>query len=518
VSGRLVAASALALLLTLCVGIFDHEIWSPTEPAVAGVVWNMVDRGHWAAPMIGDAFYLEKPPLYYWLGALACAAAGRLDAGLLRLPAALAGLGALALVGWIVRRRHGDDAAAVAVLLGATAIPILELAHRATPDVLALFFAFLGFALYARGSRWDWALAAALAASFYAKNFFVLFVVAPPIAVDLLLQREWRRGLRLGLAMLGFSALFIAPWALALHDAGGAQALRVVFVDNTVGRLVDVAAEARPALGPLNDAWTAERDGPLWTYLLNLPAIAAPWTLAAVAALPLLFRSEGRDAHRRFLGIALVTVPVVLTLASSRNSAYLRPLAWVPLLAVAELLVSPLRRWQRVLLDVNLWLVLAAVAGVAVALAVRFAGPASLGWAALCIAGALAVARWQRTPFGVAAFAAAGLAGSLFLAVPHVDAQRSTAAFFAAARDEVEGRAVYATRIDDRRYPLLTWYLRRPVPVLESRAEAIARLAGGEPAGIFVPGGPYRRGEWDDVPHRALEAPSGKRPFVLLLN
>jgi 4-amino-4-deoxy-L-arabinose transferase-like glycosyltransferase len=518
VSGRLVAASALALMLTLCVGIFDHEIWSPTEPAVAGVVWNMVDRGHWAAPMIGDAFYLEKPPLYYWLGALACSAGGQLDAGLLRLPAALAGLGALALLGWIVRRRHGDDAAAVAMLLGATSIPILELSHRATPDVLALLFAFLGFTLYARGSRWDWALAAALAASFYAKNFFVLFVVAPPIAVDLLLQREWRRALQLGLATLAFSALFIVPWALALHGVGGHEALRVVFVDNTLGRLVDVAAEARPALGPLNDAWTAERDGPFWTYLLYLPVIAAPWTLAALAALPLLFRSEGRDAHRRFLGIALVTVPLVLTLASSRNSAYLRPLAWVPLLAVAELLVSPLRRWQRILLGANLWLVLAAVAGVAAAAAVRFGGTVPIAWALACALVAALVAWRARSAFGVAAFAAAGLAGSLLVAVPHIDAERSTAAFFAAVRPEFEGRTLYATRIDDRRYPLLSWYLRRPVPVLDSREDAIARLAGREPVGIFVPGGPHRRGEWKDVPHRALEAPSGKRPFVLLVN
>jgi hypothetical protein len=185
---------------------------------------------------------------------------------------------------------------------------------------------------------------------------------------------------------------------------------------------------------------------------------------------------------------------------------------------VAERLVSPLRRWQRVLLEVNLGLVLAAVAGVAAAIAVRFGGAMAVGWAVCCVAAAVFVARRQRNPFGVAAFAAAGLAGSLFVAVPHIDAERSSAAFFAAARGEVEGRAVYATQIDDRRYPLLTWYLRRPVPVLASREEAIARLAGGEPVGVFVPEGPYHRGAWDDVPHRALEAPSGKRSFVLLLN
>ena len=32
------------------------------EPAVAGVVWNMADRGLIAAPHIGDYPYLEKPP------------------------------------------------------------------------------------------------------------------------------------------------------------------------------------------------------------------------------------------------------------------------------------------------------------------------------------------------------------------------------------------------------------------------------------------------------------------------
>ena len=101
----------VVVALYLGVGVFDHEIWAPTEPTVAGIVWNMIDGGVLAVPLINDLPYLEKPPLYYWLAWLSAGAGGGLGPGTLRLPAALLGLLALAAVFWTVRGRHGEDVA-----------------------------------------------------------------------------------------------------------------------------------------------------------------------------------------------------------------------------------------------------------------------------------------------------------------------------------------------------------------------------------------------------------------------
>ena len=91
------------------------------------------------------------------------------------------------------------------------------------------------------------------------------------------------------------------------------------------------------------------------------------------------------------------------------------------------------------------------------------------------------------------------------------DARRSTAAFFQAVAPELEERRIVTTVLDDRRYPLLTWYLRQPVPVVESREAALARLASGEPTAVFVSAGGYARAreKWERVPHRLLEPASG---------
>ena len=62
---------ALLIALYLGVGVFDHELWAPTEQAVAGVAWEMFRTGHLLVPSINGLPYLEKPPLAYllpWLG------------------------------------------------------------------------------------------------------------------------------------------------------------------------------------------------------------------------------------------------------------------------------------------------------------------------------------------------------------------------------------------------------------------------------------------------------------------
>ena len=78
--------------------------------------------------------------------------------------------------------------------------------------VFALYLDSLGREGEARaGLARDVVLALTLALSFYAKNFFVAFVVVPPIALDLMLRRRFARAARLAGLGLVFGLAVLAP-------------------------------------------------------------------------------------------------------------------------------------------------------------------------------------------------------------------------------------------------------------------------------------------------------------------
>ncbi|HXO16132.1 MAG TPA: hypothetical protein VN835_07300, partial [Steroidobacteraceae bacterium] len=93
-------------------------------------------------------------------------------------------------------------------------------------------------------------------------------------------ERRWselrRWELYAGLALQG---LIIGPWVLAVaRTEHGADALRALFWNNTVGRFTQVAAPA--ALD-----YTTGHHNTAGKYLLELPLYLLPWTFAVAAAL-----------------------------------------------------------------------------------------------------------------------------------------------------------------------------------------------------------------------------------------
>jgi 4-amino-4-deoxy-L-arabinose transferase-like glycosyltransferase len=547
---------ALIVALHLGVFVFDHDIWAPTEPTVAGIVWEMRAEGDWAVPRIAGMPYLEKPPLYYWMATAACQAGGRLSAGLIRLPAALLGLACLWITYRIARRRFGGAAAMLAVLLAATFTSFVEYSHRASTDMAANFFAFLCLALFAdkidrpestpRARRVaDLCFALALAASFYSKNFFTFLVVLPPVFLWLAWKREFLRGLFIGAMTLLFTALVVAPWALALYHKGGWEFLRIVFVDNTVGRFFELRNVVSVKAGPLNDAYYAEKQNPWWQYAGALVVTAVPWVLALAAAVVNLFR-RWREAgdFRRFMGLAFITLPVVLSLSSSKVVEYLTPIfliEWVILAGfIRDVMTgSPtVHPWERRLFWINLVLVSVGAMAAPVVLVFVVGHKWPLIWLAPTVF--FAWYMWKNTPQpeaaagerpsrrGVFSFAnvlqacsparrqpdeafmrrtltycALTFLMALGFLAPWLDRDKSAAPFFNAIRPESSWRDLYTTYCDDRRLPLIPFYLDRKPLVLANREDVFHLLRGERPVGIIVPEDFYqqRRADFAAIPH-----------------
>jgi len=116
--------------------------------------------------------------------------------------------------------------------------------------------------------------------------------------------------------------------------------MRIVFFDNTLGRFLDLREFGRGLQGPLNDAYSAEKDYSPFVYPKALVYLPLPWTPIFAVALWRVFTLGKGSELRSFLKFAWVTLPVVLTLSSSKVALYLAPILWVYLIAAGEWLAD----------------------------------------------------------------------------------------------------------------------------------------------------------------------------------
>ncbi len=526
---RTALKAAVIATLYIGTGLFDHGIWSPTEPTVAGIVWNMQAHGELAVPRINEFVYLEKPPLYYWMALGVSRLTGALNPVTLRLPSVIMGLACLGLVYWIGRRRYGETVACLLALMGATSVRFYMLTHRASTDTAAMFFCFLCFALFARtvpmtremeregdaGESlspratlgWDVLLALALAVSFFSKNFYPFLIVLPPIVACLAWWRELRRILRLAAVTALFLTALLIPWCLELYESGGLEYLRIVFFDNTIGRFFTIADHGKYAKG-VSDAFTAEKESSPLFYLRDLLVISAPWMFVLLIAIVAFFKKawrchrEGRsaDAFDLFLGMSFASILFMLTLSSSKASQYLSPILIIELWLMGDLLSDffqgrrPWELWERGLVGLNVVLVGLIVTLFPVAFALQ--GFVSRTYALLAIP-LLAVAIWLLRRLhrggvsgGWACEAGWAICVALFLALlvamPMVDRRKGYASFFENVRPHTEGLRLYVADSGDHRLPMINYFLRTRVEIIDDAPGFIPVLRGLEPAGVFL--------------------------------
>ncbi len=529
------------LVLAVGVGIFDHDLWAPTEPTVAGVVSGMFRGEGLAVPRIHGFAYLEKPPLYYWAAWLCAKVRGELAAGVLRLPSALFGLGSLLAVARTARRFHGEAIAWAVALLGATTYSLCEVFHRACTDAAATFGAFAAFSAFAaslhpdvaadprRVRRADVVFAAVLALSFYAKNFYTFLVVLPPVVAFLVVKGEPRRIGRLALLCAVALAVAVLPWCVALYRAGGTEGLRTVFFDNTFGRFLDLRRSAHGAFPRLDDAIAAEKGHSSLDYLGAVFYLPLPWTPLFVAASVRAFVARGGDDLQRFLRIAVLAMPIALLLSTSRVASYLLPILWPALMLVAGWLAeisaaSRATRTDRAVLAANVALAFLILAAVPVAARSGIGTSAAVAIAAIVLGAGVLAWFTRRAPDArflgdSAAFLAFGYALAATFLVPALDREKSFRPFFEEIRPDLEGRRLATSIVDDMRLPLVDYYVGRSVEVLAPEA-ADDFLRGRDRAALFVrvKDLPSLEERLADLQLRAVRGEEGKSPIALVLN
>jgi hypothetical protein len=136
--------AALALLAALTLAVYLGSAWTPAllddaDSGHAVVSKEILERGDWVTFYINGVRYLEKAPLLFWTGAIACTFLG-INELATRLPLVLAVLGTVLLAAAFARRVGGDRAGLYAGLALASSFGLYLFTRIFIPDILLTFF------------------------------------------------------------------------------------------------------------------------------------------------------------------------------------------------------------------------------------------------------------------------------------------------------------------------------------------------------------------------------------------
>ncbi len=334
-----------ALLLAICLPFLFFKLGFPFldmgEGLYGTVASEMLRGGDWVFPHFNGLPYLEKPPLYFWLSA-ATLALGLSAEWATRLWSALPALGSALLTWRLGVRLFGGDAGLLAGIALATTPGFVQLARRASPDLLTVFcltLAIYGFVrdLERPAGRGRFlicylGIALGLLSKGLIGALFPLLILGIWLACT---RRPSWRELNLGWGM-ALVALVALPWHLAVAWRSPAH-LWFYLMDNQVLRF-------------LNWRGVVEDDVPMsaLAFLLVTFLLAFPWSVFVFA------RGERRQAPASRSLVGIWTLVVIGFFALSRSKLEYYALPAFPALALCA---GSAWAWRR---GIRIWLLLGA--------------------------------------------------------------------------------------------------------------------------------------------------------------
>jgi 4-amino-4-deoxy-L-arabinose transferase-like glycosyltransferase len=338
---RLCAGLVLALMAcNVFIGLGSVSINDSDEARYGVSAYEMLqNRSFLVTTYAGEREYWNlKPPLGYWLMALSFWIFGPTPFAM-RLPAALCGLGAVALSMALGRRWLGRRAGILTGLIMATAFGFLSNhgARSGDLDAALTFLLLLALSVVSRLGESPWrvvSLGALLAVGFLLKSFAILPLIVVA-ALSMAWSGAWRRQRVLPclVALLVF-AVPVAGWAVARCQADGSTYFLARMVrEDLLARSTSVIDKV--TYSPLGYVGTLfDRFAP-WPVLILTAALLAGWDQ----------RTRARALARRLRGmrplvLLWAVVPFVLfSLSQTQHHWYLDPSypAWAMLAALAVL-------------------------------------------------------------------------------------------------------------------------------------------------------------------------------------
>jgi 4-amino-4-deoxy-L-arabinose transferase-like glycosyltransferase len=396
-----------ALLFAVPAG--RRPFWSSDEARFALLAQDILDHGRWLVPEIRGQLYLNKPQLYFWSIAAVSLPAGRVTEITAAIPSVVSALATVAAVGAIARLAWGPTAGLLAGLILASTPVFFLFSHQVLSDVMMVAWMTWALYCYLRAAMSGWpagpvvAMYVCVGAAVLSKGPAGFASLAAVLVATLVVDgRAGLRGLRpgLGLVVLG---LLMLPWI-------------VPYLLQSDGRFTD-----KVLLGHYRTWYFGSEVAPRLRSLGKIVTNFLPWTIFLAASL--FWWRSSPDAMRRRIGLATLTLAIVMSLSAMQRARYALPVYPGLALLTAEFLAAGVEGRARTPLRVAaaVFGVLAlGVAGLVARRAAGFsgedraftpeAGAEVMAITALATLAALAAAWTARRPGGVTATATMAVA------------------------------------------------------------------------------------------------------------
>lgn len=326
-------SSVWFLMLTAFFLIFvflgAHDIWTQ-EHRWADIVFGMFYRNDFLHPYLGEVRYYDKPLLSYWLIVLLAKMTGVLNATIVRIPSAAAGLlsvWSIYKIGCCVKDK---SLGLIAGWLLITTFYFLFWARVSSADMLNVGGCLFAVAWYlqhrTQQSFFNYSIFfLTIALTCLCKGLVAAIVVFMVVGIDVLLQNSLRKHFnwRLLFSLLPAIVVYLLPFWLSAHfDNGvyGSNGLYLVYKEN-------ILRYFKPF----------DHQGPIYTYLLYLPIYTFPWAillLPALISLPTRWASMSKES--KWIVWSLLTLFLFFSLSGSRRSYYVLPMVPWAILLIAD--------------------------------------------------------------------------------------------------------------------------------------------------------------------------------------
>jgi len=318
----------ILLFVLFAFGLFDHSLWTADDNREGAIISDMFMNGTWITPTLNGESYTERPPLLQWTGLAFCHLFGKVNEGLVRLPAGIYGLGAV-FIAYLFGRRFGRERAGfAAAFMCGTSILYLEYSKTIHSDTALAFMVILSLYLFwnaytaqqNRMLKYIFFLVVS-ALSFYAKGFPGPGFVWVSVGLFLLYQKKWKLLLCLSIPFTAVFIIAVMPLAYALWNNGGIEHVKTVLWTNQSCRFFSFSGSEIPT-----DPSSLHKE-PFYFYLKALPGYLLPWVLLLPPAILYWFRKgRGLDSPlHSFLRISLASMLVILQISQAKAACYILP-------------------------------------------------------------------------------------------------------------------------------------------------------------------------------------------------
>jgi len=325
-------------LLLYFVNLGQWDLWNPDEPRYAQVTREMVTGGDWVLMHFNGNVYPDKPPLFFWLVALASLVWQGFGSFAVRLPAAVFGTLTVLLTYLLGRELYSPRVAFLSALILATSVQFAYLSMRANIDTTLAFFTTASLACFwmwhrgREGERHPWVIL-----GFYVGMALATLTKGPvgfifPVLVCLtylVIRKDWRavRAMKLpfGLALL---VAMVLVWYVPALARGGEDYFSATFFKHTIARYAE--------------GWSHPQ--PVYYYLYNFPFNFLPWTFFLPAAIAHGITKEMAGKRQEFLFLLIWCIVIFLFFSFARGK---RGLYLIPLFPASALMVGKV--WEDLL-------------------------------------------------------------------------------------------------------------------------------------------------------------------------